>query len=330
MTEHCTRVTAAIADRDFDILLAGSCTLFRATAIGRLSPLPSVLYQQEPWRWLYEAMPKLPWLADERRRGWWHSWSALGYVKYQAVLTRSLRVQAREEVRNASGFSAILVNSLFSRESILRAYGLDSTVCYLGVDTERFTVTDDPREPFLLTVGAGVREKNVEFLLRALARRRGRPMPLVWVANWIDISFVPQMVELAEKLDVELDIRVGISDDELISLLRRATALIYAPRLEPFGLAPLEAAACGLPVIAVAEGGVRETVVDGVTGLLVHANPQEFAQAVDRLVADSDLARRLGEGGRAHVETLFTLDSAAARLEAQLQRQLSLHQVKTT
>ena len=74
------------------------------------------------------------------------------------------------------------------------------------------------------------------------------------------------MRSLAESHEVTFDARRSIDDSELVETLNRATAMVYAPRLEPFGLAPLEANACGLPVVAVAEGGVRETIIDGVNG----------------------------------------------------------------
>ena len=83
--------------------------------------------------------------------------------------------------------------------------------------------------------------------------------------------------------------------------------MVYAPRLEPFGLAPLEAGACALPVVAVAEGGVRETVIDGETGLVSHAKPDLFAECIDAITGDSQLATRLGENGRRRVETSFSL-----------------------
>ena len=226
-------------------------------------------------------------------------------------------MQVREEVRNARAFSEILVNSFYSRESILRAYGLDATVCYLGVDTDLFQPTGDGREPFLITVGSGTREKNVDFLVEAVALCK-RKMPLVWVANVVDDSFVSSVQRLAAELEVELVIKHRIPDAELVALLNHATAMVYAPRLEPFGLAPLEAGACALPVVAVAEGGVRETVIDGETGLVSHAKPDLFAECIDAITGDSQLATRLGENGRRRVETSFSLSAAATRLEETL------------
>ena len=94
--------------------------------------------------------------------------------------------------------------------------------------------------------------------------------------------------------------------------------MVYAPRLEPFGLAPLEANACGLPVVAVAEGGVRETIIDGVNGLLVQHQPQMMAHAIQRLAHDKDLAAQLSKNGSKIVQEKWSVNSAVERLERQL------------
>jgi len=70
---------------------------------------------------------------------------------------------------------------------------------------------------------------------------------------------------------------------------------LYAPRLEPVRYAPLEANACELPVVGVAEGGLRETIVDGVNGLLVDP-PVALAEGIERIGCDESYARRLLQG----------------------------------
>ena len=81
----------------------------------------------------------------------------------------------------------------------------------------------------------------------------------------------------------------------------------------------LEANACGLPVVAVAEGGVRETVQDGVNGLLVEEDEPAMAAAIDRLRGDPALRRALGENGRRIVAERWSLETAADRLERRLE-----------
>ena len=112
--------------------------------------------------------------------------------------------------------------------------------------------------------------------------------------------------------------RSEVSDNELLDILNRSVAMLYTPRLEPFGLAPLEANACGVPVIAVAEGGVRETIVDQINGLLVDNNPFAMGEAINRLLNNPALALELGINGRRTVEENWNISAAVDRLEQKL------------
>src|ERR1035438_9835316 len=314
MNDHCQVCVQHIESEGFDVLFANSCMDFRVTAIGRLTALPAVLYLQEPYRWLYEASPDPPWAADDRAATWLVNPVEMVSVLKRAANMRLKQIQIREEVRNARGFDRIACNSLFSRESILRAYGLSAEVCYLGVDEKRLTPNRDKRKPFFLTVGAAVPEKNVAFIIRALALRSDTSWPLVWVANVDSGCYVRETRRLAESLGIELDLRITVSHVELLSLYRDASLFLYSPRLEPFGLAPLEAAACGLPVVAVAEAGTRETVSEQ-SGFLVVAHEAVFAAKIDDVLAQPALLRSMAVSARKFVEAHWSLDKGTMRLE---------------
>jgi glycosyltransferase involved in cell wall biosynthesis len=77
-------------------------------------------------------------------------------------------------------------------------------------------------------------------------------------------------------------------------------------------------------VVAVSEGGIRETVLHQVTGLLVEREPEQFAAAVTSLLSDPALACRLGENGRKQVLEQWTWDLATARLENHLAETASI------
>src|SRR6266545_579251 len=268
MDEHCKNCADEINRGGFDLLFANACAYYRVAPIARYVEIPTILYLQEPFRALYEALPKLPWLALDPLPGRkvFSYWRSVRFVT-NLIEVQALRVQAREERRNAGAFHRILVNSFYSRESVFRAYGLDSRVCYLGIDTNLFRSLEIQREDFVIGVGAFIPEKNIDFVLRALAKIRKHRPTLVWVGNAAWDSYLRDLVLLAQELNVSFEAKIRIDDAELVRLLNRAKIMVYAPHLEPFGLAPLEANACGLPVVAVAEGGVRETVVDGLNGL---------------------------------------------------------------
>ena len=322
LDRHCLLCDDEINRGDFDLLFANSSLYQAVSSIGRYVRLPKVVYLQEPLRELYEAMPDPLWQALPPAESYASASFFRNYLK-DLIKTQSLRVLMREEVLNARAFDAVLVNSFYSRESILRAYGLDAKVCYLGVDADRFVDLDLPREDYVVGLGAFVKLKNVEFALRSLAEvpepRRPR---LIWVGNAADPLYLEAMKRLAAALKVDFEPRVKIADDELITILNRAMLMIYCPRLEPFGFAPLEANACGVPVLAVAEGGVRETIVDGVNGLLVDSDPRRMAEAVVRLMDDPAYARRLGHTARQQVIERWSVAASVERLEEKLSEAL--------
>jgi glycosyltransferase involved in cell wall biosynthesis len=111
-----------------------------------------------------------------------------------------------------------------------------------------------------------------------------------------------------------------VSDSELVETLNRASLLLYTSHLEPFGFAPLEANACGAPVVAVAEGGVRESVQDGLNGFLVDKDPESIALAMASLLGDAELTTSMGERAREYVLRKWNVEGSVERLEENLLR----------
>lgn len=113
---------------------------------------------------------------------------------------------------------------------------------------------------------------------------------------------------------------MNVVDRELAELLSGAAAMLYTSRLEPFGLAPLEANACGTWVVAIAEGGVRESIIPGLNGTLVDDDdPGAIAAGLTPFVTDLELATSMGVRARAHVLKNWSWDAARIRLSAFLE-----------
>ncbi len=321
MERHCASCAKEISGGEFDVLLVNPCIFFRSSPLGRmLKHLPSVYYLQEPYRWLYEALPDLPWLALPDSGASPYSPKSIKLLFRDLVNVQGFRLQAREERSNTGGYDKILVNSFYSRESVLRAFALDSTVCYLGVDGELFHPNGATRERFVIGLGSVTPEKGVDVAIRAMAAIAVEKRPeLLWVGNVADNNYHQEMLELAAALEVRLETRINLSDTELVDLLNRAAMLLYTSKLEPFGFSPLEANACETPVVAIAEGGMRETVHHLENGLLVNdRDPESIALAVLELLDDEALARRLGRAGRRKVEERWIWNESVDRLEQQL------------
>jgi glycosyltransferase involved in cell wall biosynthesis len=316
--QHCRNCAAQIEAGNFDLLLSANCVYSTVPPLARYISIPTVLYLQEPSRELFEApnfvWPALPSLAQ----AFSDPASYLNKLKREIAHFQGNRLRVREESENARQFDLLLVNSYFSRESVLRAYGLNAKVCYLGIDTDYFVDQGQERQKFVIGVGMVAAPKNIHFVLEALSKIPPPRPTLIWVGNAEDRRYADSLRLLAKQLSVNLDLKIGISDQELLDLLNTASVAVYTPRLEPFGYAPLEANACGLPVVAVAEGGVRETVISGLNGIIVDPEPEALATGLLQILNDSEAARCLGASARYHVVEHWSLPSAINRLEARL------------
>ncbi|MEI8138450.1 MAG: glycosyltransferase family 4 protein [bacterium] len=325
LENHVRQCAEEIQQGEFDVILAHPSRLFYMHPLARFTQIPSVLYLQEIYRCIHEARPALPWeaLPDPVRRygspSYWR-WFAINLLD-----TQTDRMVMREERKAAMEWDAILCNSFFSRETIVRAYGIDARVCYLGIDTSSFSPTTGVRSNYLLGLGGLDINKCVHLAIEALGQlpMKGRPA-LKWVCNYTNSQYQQQCEALARHLGVDFVCETRLPEEFLRIRLQQALALVYPSCLEPFGYAPLEANACGTPVIAIAEGGIRETVQDGVNGLLIeNRQPVNWAAAISRLITEPGLQEKLARQSIAWVGQKWTVDAAAARLERELESVVS-------
>ncbi len=91
---------------------------------------------------------------------------------------------------------------------------------------------------------------------------------------------------------INIEMRESPSDTELRELIRGARATIYVPVDEDFGMSPVESMACGTPVIAVNDGGLKESIIDGKTGILINSRcmPEDITEAVKRMDTFGDVS----------------------------------------
>ena len=271
---------------------------------------PMVFYCQQPLR--NDAVSEM--IFPRKKNNIMGSLKGLGS---KIVVKRGLSI----DKTNSFYSDYTLSNSYFSRESILRMYGINSHVSYLGVDPEMFKPLDVPEEKFILSVGTFTPEKGHGFLVESIALIDQEIRPkLVVVSN---SSFPPWKTYLekhAEELGVEMEIKSLINDDELAVLYNQAEMVVYSPYLEPFGLVPLESMACGTPVVAVKEGGVRETVIHKKTGLLIDRDEELFAEAMTKMLSKEYKRYDMGKKSVETIQNFWTLDHAGERLLEHLNR----------
>jgi D-inositol-3-phosphate glycosyltransferase len=193
-----------------------------------------------------------------------------------------------------------------------------------GVDLDRFTA-GGPAEPRgdgpphrIVTACRLVERKGIADAVCALRDVPGAELHVAGgpVAGGLDADpEARRLRRLAAALGVgdRLILRGRVGRDAMPPLLRSADVVLCAPWYEPFGIVPLEAMACGVPVVATAVGGQIDSVVHGLTGLHVPPrDPAALAAALRELLADPERRAQLGRAGRERAERRFGFDRIAA------------------
>lgn len=221
------------------------------------------------------------------------------------VLRPVMAALARWDAATAGRVDHFVANSTYVAGRIRRYYNRRSTVVYPPVDTEFYRPDPGaaPSGSGALVVSALVPYKRLDLAIEACRLAR---TPLRIVGQGPEEA---RLRKLSGPGDVEF---LGWRSDEEIRALYRAAGAVLLPGTEDFGIVPVEAQACGTPVVALAAGGALETVVDGVTGTLVpESNAAMFADAI-RGILDSAQDR----GAIRHHAERFSLASFKAAFAA--------------
>jgi glycosyltransferase involved in cell wall biosynthesis len=192
-----------------------------------------------------------------------------------------------------------------------------------GVDVGRFTpaVAPEPRPPDrhrLVIACRLVERKGVGDAVAALAEVPRAELHVVGGPEASALDADPEARRLrnlaaAAGVADRLVLRGRVERAAMPGLLRSADAVVCVPWYEPFGIVPLEAMACGVPVVATAVGGQIDSVVDGLTGVHVPPrDPQALARALRELLAQPERRARLGAAGARRARERFAHDRVAA------------------
>ncbi|HWC82741.1 MAG TPA: glycosyltransferase [Pseudonocardiaceae bacterium] len=191
-----------------------------------------------------------------------------------------------------------------------------ASVAPCGVDIDGFNPEGPSAERGarhrLVSVGRLVPRKGFDIAITALTALPDTELVLVGgpgEGNLADDPEARRLLSLADDLGVRHRLRmVGqVPREDMPALLRSADVVVCTPWYEPFGITPLEAMASGKPVVAGAVGGLIDTVVDGVTGILVPPrDPAKLASAVRELLADPALRERYGLAGYDRVHARYS------------------------
>ncbi|HEY0358673.1 MAG TPA: glycosyltransferase [Mycobacteriales bacterium] len=228
---------------------------------------------------------------------------ALGSVKQRHQGDRDTSPAGRIRMERAIARAVAKVVATCSEEVFeLARLGVQRrqiTVVPCGVDLEQFTdrgpVAPRTGRPRILTVGRLVERKGFDVLIRSLAAVPGAELLIAGGPPAAELDADAEacrLLAVAEQCGVSDRVHLlgAVGRADMPALMRSADVIACAPWYEPFGMVAVEAMACGIPVVASAVGGLTDTVIDGVTGVLVPPHsPDRMAAALRTLLGDRSL-----------------------------------------
>jgi glycosyltransferase involved in cell wall biosynthesis len=277
------KIAKIINSGNYDYILVNPSRFTQAPFLLRFLKGKVAYYCQEPLRIAYEDYP-LP--------------TSVNFFKKNYELVNR-RIRKLIDSSNLRKTNLILVNSKFSKHNIDKAYNKKSFVCYLGVDPNKFKPMNVNKIYDLLFIGAKEDIEGYDLIGKTLSLYEKPPR----------ISIISRT-----------ESGKGISEVELINQINKSKIVLALSRHEPFGLVPIEAMSCGVSVIAVEEGGFKESVVDSKTGYLIKRDTLELKQRIDKLLADDKIREDFGKAGRERIIEMFTWEKSAGELMSLLSK----------
>ncbi len=280
----------------------------------RRSGFPMVIHTAD--RWLYYGVK---------------DWSELvgPQNKWKRRAVRLIRGTVQPILYRLAKPHPIITISEFIRQIYVTA-GFDGSQIepiHLGIPLEKFScegrLARDPKQVRMLYVGSLWEGKGPQIAVQALGKLIQRPgLPSVHVDFYG--SGAPGFIEYLnweiKNAGVESLVTFhGFVDRKTLPEVFRSHDILLFPSIwdEPFAAVPIEAMACGMALIATTAGGTPEAVVDGQTGLLIPPRDSDaMADAMERLIRDSDLCQRLGEQACRRVKEKWSFDAYIKKLEA--------------
>lgn len=243
----------------FDLVISSShCA---AKAVVRAGRARHLCYCHSPMRYAWDQFDAY---FGEKRVG---RLATLGLRRY-------MRRLARWDAETAARVDHFVANSRHVAGRIRRYYNRVASIVHPPVDTAFFTAEGRSSDNYLLAVSALVPYKRLDLAIAA-AQAAGLPLKIVGRG--------PELARLRRLAGPRVEFLGSLSDEEIRELYRHAAAALL-PGEEDFGMVPVEAQACGCPAVALARGGALETVIDGITGVLVpESSVPAFADGLRRV-----------------------------------------------
>lgn len=272
------KIADIINSRNYDVVFLDPSRFTQAPFLLRFLKGKTVYYCQEPLRMVYEKQ------LDVKKDLPLHKYV---YEKINRFIRKHI------DRSNLSFASIILANSHFSAKNIDAIYNVTSKVSYMGVNTDVFKPTQAKKSRDILFIGSYADDDGY---------------PLVEEAQKYLAKDIKVTVLASEKQWIT-------SDNDIRDLYCTAKIALALGHNEPFGLIPIEAMSCGVPVIAVDEGGYKETVVNDKSGYLIPRDAKILAEKINYLLSHPSALKKMGEFARKEMVSNWDWDKQTKSLE---------------
>ncbi len=188
----------------------------------------------------------------------------------------------------------IIANSKLSKENIDNVYGVNSIVVYPGINVKKYRLTNINKLNQVITIGSINKLKQQIFIVEVISNIPVQIRPkFVIIANGCDKRYLYELERFAQANNVDLKIKMNISESEKISELNKSIVFIYAPLNEPFGLVVEEAIAAGLPILVYSKGGGYAEVISKTNGVIVNnLNISEWSKHLIQILKNTTVMHK--------------------------------------
>ncbi len=263
------KIAKEIDSLSYDFVFVHGSKYTQAPFLLRFIKTKSAYYCQEPLRIAYEELFDIPkGLRMERKL-------------YEKLNRKNRKVIDRS---NALKANLIIANSKYTQRNIKSAYKINCEISYMGVNIKNFYPMKVKKIYDLLFIGSKDPIDGYEKLIEAIKLMKNKPR----------VRFI-----LREK--------EWISDDSVLrKIYSQSMFLICLAYNEPFGLVPLEAQACGVPTVAIREGGYIETIIESKNGFFVKDNLEEISQVLNKKILNKRQYKNLSKYSSENIKSNWT------------------------